>query len=65
MSIQELESAVKELPRDQLGDFAHWFEEYLADQWEKQIAEDSKAGRLDQLIAEANQDFEAGKCREL
>ena len=33
--------------------------------WDRQIAEDLKAGRLDKLIAEAREDFEAGRAREI
>lgn len=35
------------------------------DAWDNQIAEDSKAGRLDGLIQQANQDYDAGRCQPL
>jgi hypothetical protein len=38
---------------------------YRADLWDQQIAADLKAGKLDELIAEARADFKAGKAREL
>jgi hypothetical protein len=52
MSVKELEVAVKTLPRDQLGEFVRWFEEFLADEWDRQIEADVAAGRLDHVIRE-------------
>ena len=65
MSLQELESAVRQLPADELTAFAHWFEEYLADAWDRRIEEDIEAGRLDEAGRRADADFEAGRCKPL
>ncbi len=65
MSLQELESAVSQLPADELTTFARWFEEYLADAWDRRIEEDIKAGRLDEAGHRADADFEAGRCKPL
>jgi len=65
MSLQELESAVSQLPADELTAFARWFEEYLADAWDRRIEEDIKAGRLDETGRRADADFEARRCRPL
>lgn len=65
MSLQELESAVSQLTADELTAFARWFEEYLADAWDRRIEEDIKAGRLDEAGRRADADFEAGRCKPL
>lgn len=65
MSLQELEAAVSNLPADELTAFARWFEEYLADAWDRRIEEDIKAGRLDEAGRRADADFEAGRCKPL
>ena len=65
MSAIELENAVQKLPPDQLAQFANWFEQFIADQWDKQIESDISAGRLDKLAAKADADFEAGRCTPL
>jgi hypothetical protein len=65
MSIQDLEAAVSSLPREELSAFHRWYEEFIADAWDRQIEEDIKAGRLDHLVAEADRDFEAGRCTPL
>jgi len=65
MSIQELESAVTQLPSPELAQFIAWFEEFQAQAWDKQIEQDIRAGRLDALAEQANQEFEASRCRPL
>ena len=65
MSAIELEHAVQQLPPDQLEEFAHWFEEFIADQWDRQIEADINAGKLDVLAAQADSEFEAGRCTPL
>ena len=65
MTLQELESAVSQLPADQLTAFARWFEEYLADAWDRRIEADIQAGRLDEAARRADADFEAGRCKPL
>jgi hypothetical protein len=65
MSLQELEFAVTGLPVTDLARFAQWFEEYLADAWDRRIEEDVQAGRLDEAGRQADADFEAGRCTPL
>ncbi len=65
MSVQELESAVSTLPPEDFARFQAWFEEFVADAWDRQIEMDARAGKLDGLIAEADADFEAGRCTPL
>lgn len=65
MSLQEIETAVAKLPADDLVAFSQWFEEFLADQWDRRIEEDIKAGRLDEAGRRADADFEAGRCTPL
>lgn len=65
MSLQELEAAVAGLPRHDLTAFKRWFDEYLADEWDRRIEEDVRAGRLDGAGRKADADFEAGRCTPL
>ena len=65
MSVQELENAVARLSPDEFAQFAEWFEQYKADEWDRQIEADAKTGRLDGLIREAEDDIEAGHLRSL
>jgi hypothetical protein len=65
VSLQELESAVSQLPTEELTAFARWFEEYLADAWDRRIEADIEAGRLEEAGRRADADFEAGRCKPL
>lgn len=65
MSLQELETAVSQLAADDLTAFARWFEEYLADTWDRRIEADINAGRLDEVGRRADADFEARRCKPL
>lgn len=65
MDIEEIEEAVAQLPPEELASFSTWFEEYLAQQWDQQIEEDAKDGRLDHLIEKARQDHQAGRTEPL
>jgi len=61
MSVDELQSAVSQLPANELDEFSRWFEEFLADQWDRRIEADVLAGRLDEAGRLADEDFEAGR----
>ena len=65
MSVQEIETAVTRLSAEELSSFTQWFEEYAADQWDRQIEADSLAGRFDTAGRRAEAEFEAGRCKPL
>ena len=65
MSVEEIIKAVAELPPDQFAKFRAWFEAFENDQWDQQIKADIKAGKLDKLVAESEEDFRAGRLRKL
>jgi len=65
MSVQELETAVARLSKEELAAFSQWFEEYTADTWDRQIETDALAGRFDAAGKRAKADYEAGRCKPL
>jgi hypothetical protein len=65
MNTQELKTTVSKLSPDQLLQFAEWFEEFLADQWDKKIEADIATGRLDILGEHAESEFLAGRAKPL
>ena len=65
MSIKEIELAITRLTSEELYQFTAWFEEYQAQTWDKQIEKDIEAGRLDKIIKEAEESFQAGRCKPL
>jgi hypothetical protein len=63
--LEELEKRIRRLPADQFAKFREWFLEFDNLVWDRQIEADSKAGKLDKLVAEALADYKAGKAREV
>ena len=65
MSIEELESVVSGLSAAELSRFSQWFEEFMADQWDRQIEQDMLSGRLEAALKRADDHYEAGRCTPL
>ena len=65
MTVQELENAIAKLSPEELAELRAWFLERDQEEWDRQIARDSEAGKLDKLIAQAKRDYAAGNGREL
>ncbi|MFZ4625287.1 MAG: hypothetical protein ACOYNF_13760 [Rhodoferax sp.] len=65
MIAQELKNTVENLPPDELLEFSEWFEEFMADQWDKKIETDILAGRLDTVGKIADNEFITGRAKPL
>jgi hypothetical protein len=65
MSVTEIESAITQLPAQDFAALMAWLQEYHERVWDKQIEDDLEAGRLDRLLAEANQEHAKGLARPL
>jgi hypothetical protein len=63
--VEELEMAVASLTEEEYRAFRRWFLERDWEQWDKQIEEDSRAGKLDFLVREALEAKKEGKLQEL
>jgi hypothetical protein len=65
MTLNDIELAVTRLSPEELSIFRQWLEEYLADEWDRQIEADILAGRLDEAGRRAVEDLESGRCTPL
>ena len=63
MRVEELEGAVARLGSDELAIFSQWFDEFRAEQWDREIETDISSGKLDAAGQRADDDFEAGRCK--
>ena len=63
--LDEIQSAVEQLPPEELARFRAWFEELQARLWDEQIERDIKAGKLDKLAEKWRADHAAGKTTDL
>ena len=64
-TVQEIESAIAQLEPKDVHAVADWLQEFREELWDRQIGADAKAGRLDKLMEEAKQDYQAGRCKPL
>ena len=61
-TVQEIETAISKLqPRD-IHAVADWLQSFRDELWDRQIATDAKAGKLDPLIRKAKAAYRAGKA---
>lgn len=65
LDVRSLEEAVQALPPSDLAEFRRWFIEFDAAAWDRQIDSDASSGKLDALLAEAEQDYSTPSARKL
>ena len=65
MSVKEIETAITELPVNEVTELMSWLSEYHGEIWDRQIEDDIDAGRLDELLSEVDRDYQAGLARPL
>lgn len=64
-TVAEIERAIQKLTPQEVKAVAEWLQEFREEMWDQQIAADAKAGKLDKLMEEAKQDYQAGRCKPL
>lgn len=65
LKVEDLETAVEALPREEYSRFRRWFLDRDWDKWDHEIEEDAKTGRLDFLVSEAIEAKSSNKLRDL
>ncbi len=56
-NLQEIESAIEGLPSSERWNLFHRLQESLWEDWDQQIEDDHKAGRLNSLLASVRDDI--------
>jgi len=64
-TVEQIERAILGLPSDDFQELADWLSELRERRWDEQIAADLAAGRLDEMAANAKQNYREGRFREL
>jgi hypothetical protein len=65
MTLHDIENAIAGLPPEELSKFRDWFVDFDGEAWDRQLEEDVRAGRLDELADEALDDLRNGRTTEL
>ena len=62
-TVQEIEAAIGGLPRDEFFELIAWIKGQFVNEWDRQIEDDVKAGRLNHLAHEALAEYRSGNTR--
>jgi hypothetical protein len=60
-TVEQIEAAIQKLPREDFFRLHKWVRDRFDDEWDKQIEEDARSGRLDHAAQEALAEYRAGK----
>ena len=63
LTLEQIESAILQLPPDEYQKLVEWFADLDYQRWDEQLEKDIADGRLEALALEAIAEFEAGHCR--
>lgn len=63
--LEDIQSRIYELSREERTRLREWFDEFDGDSWDTELDEHVKAKRLDAETAKAKQGFEDGKAAPL
>lgn len=63
--LKEIQQEILALPETEYKQLRQWFSELDWKKWDQEIEADSEAGKLDFLIAEAQDEKEKGRFKDL
>ena len=65
MLLEQIEKQIAQLNPEELKQFSAWFDEYLSDEWDRQIERDVAAGKFEKIMGQLDKNYEAGLCTPL
>lgn len=63
--MERIKKQIEALTQEEFFELHAWVEEHFQDRWDRQIAEDDAAGRLDALREQALREHREGRTRPL
>jgi hypothetical protein len=63
-TVEEIKSAIEKLSLEERAELARWFHDWSDDEWDRQMAADLEAGKLDGLLKQVREDIDAGRLDE-
>ena len=64
-TVEAITAAIAELPPEQVAQIRAWLDEWAEAEWDAQIEQDEREGRLDGLADRALAEHRAGRTRPL
>jgi len=62
-TLEQIEAAIESLPREEFFRLHEWIRDRFDDEWDKQIEEDVRSGRLHSVTQEALAEYRAGRSK--
>lgn len=62
-AVDDIKRAIEQLPKPEFWRLSEWVIRKHEEEWDRQIEEDIRAGKLDKLAEEAVEEYQAGKTR--
>jgi len=62
-TIEEIESAIRDLPWSEVSELRQWFDCFFEDQWDQKMREDAERGVFDSIVAEIKAEKAEGTLR--
>ncbi len=63
--VEEIEGQIQRLTAEELANLREWFAQFDAENWDRQLDVDARAGKLDRLAEAALRDHAAGRTTDL
>lgn len=63
--VQQIERQIRKLSSEEFAELREWILERDWDAWDEQIEEDVRAGKLDDLVRDSEEDYLSERSREL
>ena len=64
-TLDEIKAAITKLSFDERAQLARWFHGWQDDEWDQQIARDVSSGKLNDLLAEVDEDIRQGRVQDM
>ena len=64
-AVEEIKTAIDRLSFSQRAELERLLHGWTDDEWDRQIAQDAAAGRLDRALAEVDAEIDAGQLRDI
>ena len=64
-TVDEIKAAIEQLTFEERAELARWLHGWESDEWDREMVADAKAGKLDKLLKEVDEDIKAGRLQDL
>jgi hypothetical protein len=64
-TVEEIKLAIERLSLSERGQLERWLHGWQDDEWDQQIADHARTGKLNRLLAEVDEDIRDGRLKDL